>query len=82
MGFWGWWILLGAVVVIVFIAKAVQSIRYPKATQSKGIEPGQGDQLIDAPGGGLSTGGGHSSVTQVTRDPQEYAKGMMPGGKK
>ncbi|MBI1492389.1 hypothetical protein [Halocynthiibacter styelae] len=77
MGFWGWWVLLSALAVMAFIAKAVRDIRYPKASQSRGTVPGHGNSIIDSGTGELT----YTPTLSVTKDPQEYAKGMMPGGR-
>ncbi len=48
-----------------------------RSDKIRGVDPGQGDQLIDH-GTVLGGGGGHVTVSRVTRDPQEYAKAMAP----
>ncbi len=54
----------------------IKSAINPKHTDKiRGVKPGQGDQLIDH-GTVLGGGGGHVTVSRVTRDPQEYAKAM------
>lgn len=53
------------------------TIKNERSNKIRGVEPGQGDQLIDH-GTVLGGGGGHVSVSRVTRDPQEYAKAMAP----
>ncbi|WP_039019139.1 hypothetical protein [Halocynthiibacter namhaensis] len=50
----------------------------PKAP--RGTAPGQGDTLVEGGGGGSR--GGVSTVTRVSKDPQQYAREMMPRGKK
>ncbi|MCL6284319.1 hypothetical protein M3P21_12360 [Ruegeria sp. 2012CJ41-6] len=51
--------------------------RQTRSEKIRGVEPGQGDQLIDH-GTVLGGGGGHVTVSRVTRDPQQYAKAMAP----
>jgi len=48
----------------------------------RGTEPHQNDSLASggsSPGG---SGGGYVATIRVPRDPQRYAKGMMPGGRR
>ena len=52
--------------------------RTPKngPTQNRGTEPSQNSSLVT---GGIASGrGGHYSAITIPRDPQEYAKAMMP----
>ncbi|RBW56075.1 hypothetical protein [Ruegeria sp. A3M17] len=64
-----------AVVGSVLIVRSV--IKNERSEKIRGVQPGQGDQLIDH-GTVLGGGGGHVTVSRVTRDPQEYAKAMAP----
>ncbi|WP_037307023.1 hypothetical protein [Ruegeria halocynthiae] len=59
----------------VFIVRSV--IKNERSEKIRGVEPGQGEQLIDH-GTVLGGGGGHVTVSRITRDPQEYAKAMAP----
>lgn len=55
--------------------------RTPKngPTQNRGTEPSQNSTLVT---GGIASGrDGHSSAITIPRDPQEYAKAMMPKNK-
>jgi|GEM_PF-309146 len=68
---------MSVLVLVLLAARAVQAVRTEHKSQ-RGIDPGQGDTLIDvnyASGGG---GGGHSTTIRVPKDPQEYAKAFVP----
>lgn len=80
---------LGTLVVfglmaIVFVAAIVGMIwselrKSPVQKKKQGVEPGQGGTIAH---GGLGSGeNSHASAIVVPRDPQAYAKGMMPGRK-
>lgn len=68
---------MSALVVVLLIIRAAQAV-ISERKAPRGIDPGQGDTLIDvnyASGGG---GGGHSTTIRVPKDPQEYAKAFVP----
>ena len=48
------------------------------AREGRGTEPGQGDRLIDMGYYSGGPGGGHGTAIRVTRDPQAFARAMMP----
>ncbi len=75
-----WGLILLAVIVALVVLLARSRARADPKT--RGTKPGQGDQLIDMFYGSGGPGGGHGSVIRVTRDPQVYAKAMMPKSKK
>lgn len=58
-----------------FIVRSAMKNR--RSDKIRGVKPGHGDQLIDH-GTVLGGGGGHVTVSRVTRDPQAYAKAMVP----
>ncbi len=64
-----------AVIGSVLIVRSV--VNNKRSEKIRGVEPGQGEQLIDH-GTVLGGGGGHVTVSRVTRDPREYAKAMAP----
>jgi len=79
-----WLVIPGGIALIVILVGllARSRARAESAKNRRGTDPGEGDQLIDSGyyAGGL--GGGHGGVIRVTRDPQQYAKGFVPSGKR
>ena len=78
---WTFILVVSALIVVVAILRAWQSIRHSSGTE-RGSLPGTGHHIIDAEyhsGGG---GGGHSAQYRVPRDPQEYAKTFIPKDKR
>ena len=70
-------LLLCALIAVVTVLRAAQSIRHHK-DDARGSEPGTGYHEVEAnyhSGGG---GGGQSYTFKVPRDPQEYAKQFIP----
>lgn len=68
---------LAALVLVLLALRALQAVRSERKAP-RGIDPGEGDTLIDvnyASGGG---GGGHSTTIRVPKDPQEYAQAFVP----
>ena len=77
--FWIIFTVISILIVGVLIYKALHQIHYPGPKQNKGTKPGSGDTLVEGGFGATGgSGGGYSAVTRVTKDPQGYAKGMMP----
>jgi len=78
---WTFILIVSALIVVVAVLRAAQSIRHTRGTE-RGSLPGTGDHIIDAAyhsGGG---GGGHSTQYRIPRDPQEYAKTFIPKDKR
>lgn len=69
--------ICGLIAVIGSVIIVRSAMRNERSEKIRGVEPGQGEQLIDH-GTVLGGGGGHVTVSRVTRDPQEYAKAMAP----
>jgi len=72
----------GGVAIVVLVVLLARARSRAEGKDRRGTEPGEGDVLIDGGyhAGGL--GGGHSSITRIPRDPQKYAKGFVPDGKR
>ncbi|NVO55129.1 hypothetical protein HW561_04920 [Rhodobacteraceae bacterium B1Z28] len=71
-GFCGMIALAGSIAI-------VKAIGRPKGSnRERGVEPGQGDSIIDHGTAMGISGGGHPTASRVTKDPQEYAKAMAP----
>lgn len=79
---------MGALLYLVLITLCIAVVtllarsRAKADPKTRGTKPGFGDQLIDMSYGTGGPGGGHSAVICVTRDPQKYAKAMMPKSNK
>jgi len=76
---------MGSLLYLVLSIAAVILLARSRAKadpKTRGTKPGLGDQLIDMSYGTGGPGGGHSAVIRVTRDPQQYAKAMMPKSNK
>ncbi|WP_170570073.1 hypothetical protein [Ruegeria atlantica] len=69
--------ICGLIAVVGSVLIFRSTIKDERSEKIRGVEPGQGDQLIDH-GTVLGGGGGHVTVSRVTRDPQKYAKAMAP----
>jgi hypothetical protein len=70
-------LLLSALVVLVLVLRAAQSLRHTRGTE-RGSLPGHGHHVIRAEymsGGG---GGGHFASYEIPKDPQEYARRFVP----
>ena len=82
-----WWLAIVAIgiVTVVGIGLIVRSeVRKTNggSARSRGVAPGQGSTVLHAPSlnPSMGRGFGESSRTWVVpKDPQTYAKGMMPG---
>ncbi len=77
---WGPVVLLSALVLLVAVLRAAQSLRHARGTE-RGITPGSGDQILHADYSSGAGGGGHSGTYRVPRDPQEYARKFVPRGR-
>jgi hypothetical protein len=67
----------GLIAVVGSVLIFSSTLKNERSQKIRGAKPGQGDQLIDH-GTVLGGGGGHVTVSRVTKDPQEYAKAMAP----
>ncbi|WP_170330541.1 hypothetical protein [Ruegeria arenilitoris] len=70
-------VIAGILAAVILVALLARSRAKSDPKPERGIEPGQGEQLVNASydSGG---GGGHGIVVRVPKDPQEYAKIMTP----
>ncbi|MGB8621490.1 MAG: hypothetical protein WCD16_01610 [Paracoccaceae bacterium] len=78
---WSLILLLGLIALVTGVLVR-RALRADAAQGTRGVEPGEGDQLVDGGYMAGGPGGGHSSITRVTRDPQKYAKAFVPGARK
>lgn len=70
--------LLSGAILLVLALRTVAVIRREGARPPRGAPPGKGHHVIDASylsGGG---GGGHHGTFTVPRDPQDYARALVP----
>ncbi len=74
-----WWpiLLLSALVLLVAVLRAAQSLRHTAST-GRGSLPGKGDHILHADYSSGGGGGGHSTTYRIPRDPQTYAKRFVP----
>ena len=82
-----WITLVFAVLTVAGVYGIVQSHKHREmyGRKKRGVEPGEGDQLLYAGERTAFLGDGNedaSRVYRVTRDPQVYAKAFVPGSKK
>lgn len=79
------WITAAVVAVVVglLIVGLIRHDRHRRThgPRKRGVEPGQGDQILHAGERLAFIGAGNedaSRIWRVTRDPQQYAKGFVP----
>jgi hypothetical protein len=75
---WGMIAILSALVLLVSVLKAAQTIRQDRGRDPRGSAPGTGYHVIDASYHSGGAGGGHSAEFRVPKDPQEYAQMFVP----
>lgn len=72
-------LLFSAITLALGIAVAVWRARSERRHGLfPGTEPGEGDHIIDNGYISGGPGGGHPTITRVTRDPQRYARAFVP----
>ncbi|WP_224814823.1 hypothetical protein [Hasllibacter sp. MH4015] len=82
------WITIGLVTITVLgVVAIIRHHTSPHRTRTpRGTEPGHGDTLVYAKERTAFFGSGNEDaagrVVRVTRDPQHYARAMMPGNRK
>lgn len=74
---WGPIVLLSALILLVAVLRAAQSLRHSRGTE-RGSLPGTGDHILHADYSSGAGGGGQSTTYRIPRDPQEYARKFVP----
>lgn len=71
----------GIILVLGVVGIVRSNFAKQKGPPNRGTAPGQGATILHA-SMRTSAGNGSSRTWSVTKDPNEYAKGMMPGRRK